>query len=133
MKLTTKSEYALLALIYIARHEKAGFIKIEAICEKYDISKKYLEQIFGPLRSARFIKTKTGASGGYQLAKPAAEISVASIVRLMDGALAPTGSVSKYYYSETPIHQEKKILRVMKDIRDYIARTLENLSLAELL
>jgi Rrf2 family transcriptional regulator, cysteine metabolism repressor len=133
MKLTTKSEYALLALIYIARNAKADFIKIEAICEKYDISKKYLEQIFGLLRSARLIKTKTGANGGYQLAKPAKEISVAAIVRLMDGALAPTGSVSKYYYSETPIHQEKKILKVMKDIRDYIARTLENLSLAELL
>ena len=42
MKLTTKSEYSLLALIYIARKEKANYIKIEDICSAYDIPKKYL-------------------------------------------------------------------------------------------
>ncbi len=133
MKLTTKSEYALLALIFIARHQNAGFVKIEGICERYDISKKYLEQILGALKHARFIKTKTVASGGYKLARPADKINVADIVRLMDGALAPTESVSKYFYAETPIEKEKKILKVLKDIRDYVARTLENLSLADLL
>jgi DNA-binding IscR family transcriptional regulator len=46
MKLTTKSEYLLLALIYIARHDKDSFIKIEDICSAYDIPKKYLEQLF---------------------------------------------------------------------------------------
>ena len=43
MKLTTKSEYSILALIHIARNEKKGFIKIEEICLKCGISKKYLE------------------------------------------------------------------------------------------
>ncbi len=42
MKLTTKSEYSILALIYIARNESKGFIKIEEICSEYDIPKKYL-------------------------------------------------------------------------------------------
>ena len=71
MKLTTKSEYSLLALIYIARNEEHGFIKVEDICKAYGISKKYLEQIFSSLEQARYIKTKTGVSGGYKLAKPA--------------------------------------------------------------
>jgi len=133
MKLTTKSEYSLLALIYIARHEDDEFIKIEDICTEYDISKKYLEQLLLFLRHNRYLKTKRGSSGGYQLARPAARINVAEIVRLMDGALAPTESVSKYFYSHTPLEKEKKMLGVLKDIRDYIVNKLEKLKLSDLI
>ncbi|MDD5295208.1 MAG: Rrf2 family transcriptional regulator, partial [Patescibacteria group bacterium] len=128
-----KSEYALLALIYIARHEKNGFIKIEDICEKYNLSKKYLEQLFFILKNSCYIKTKRGAEGGYCLAKPSGKITVAEIIRLMDGALAPTESVSHYFFSKTPLSQEKKIIKVLRGIRDYIADKLENLTLKELI
>ena len=132
MKLTTKSEYSILALIYLARNEKEDFVKIEDICSKYDISKKYLELLFTILKQNRYIKTKRGASGGYKLAKPASKINIAEIIRLMDGALASTESVSKYFYSDTPLAQEKKILPVFKDIRDYISNRLEALKLSDL-
>jgi Rrf2 family protein len=132
MKLTTKSEYSILALIYIARNEKKGLIKIEEICSKCDISKKYLELLFSTLRQNHYIKTRRGASGGYKLAKPASKITVAEIIRLMDGALAPTESVSKYFFSITPLGKEKKIIKVFKEIRDYISERLENLTLADL-
>lgn len=133
MKLTTKSEYSLLALIHIARHQDNGFVKIENICSRYNIDKKYLEQLFSVLKQSRLIKAKRGSSGGYKLARPAEKISVAEIIRVMDGALAPTESVSKYFFSNTPISKEKKVLKVFKDIRDYIANKLENLTLKELL
>ncbi len=132
MKLTTKSEYALLALIYIARHQEDGFVKIEQICREYDISKKYLEQLFIILKQNRLIKARRGTAGGYALAKPADKISFAQIIRLMDGALAPTESVSRYFFSPTPLQKEKKVLQVFKEIRDYLAQTLENLTLADL-
>jgi Rrf2 family transcriptional regulator, cysteine metabolism repressor len=132
MKLTTKSEYSLLALIFIARKEKANYIKIEDICSTYDIPKKYLEQIFIILKQNRYIKTKRGARGGYKLAKPAQEITVAEIARIMDGALAPSESVSKYFYSHTPLEKEKKIMDVLREIRDYISNRLENLKLSDL-
>jgi len=132
MKLTTKSEYTILALIHIARNEKKGFIKIEEICTTYDISKKYLELLFSTLRQNRYIKTKRGTGGGYKLAKPASKISVAEIIRLMDGALAPTESVSKYFFSNTPLGKEKKIIKVFKEIRDYVSKRLESLTLADL-
>ena len=132
MKLTTKSEYSILGLIYIARQKKATFVKIEEICSKHDISKKYLEQLFLILKQNRYLKTKRGASGGYTLAKPPSQISVAEIIRLMDGALAPTESVSKYFYSDTPLSSEKKIIKVFKEIRDYISNRLENLKLSDL-
>ena len=132
MKLTTKSEYSILALIYMARNEKKGFIKIEEICSKCDIPEKYLVLLFSILRQNRYIKTKRGSSGGYKLAKPASTISIAEIIRLMDGALAPTESVSKYFYSPTPLSGEKRLIKIVKEIRDYIANKLETLKLSDL-
>lgn len=132
MKLTTKSEYLLLALIYIARHEKDDFIKIEDICSEYDISKRYLEQLFFALKQNRYLRTKRGARGGYRLAIPAEEITVAEIARLMDGALAPTESVSKFFYAHTPLEKEEKVMKVLQEIRDYIANRLENLTISDL-
>lgn len=132
MKLTTKSEYSILALIYIARHQKKGFVKIEDICAKYDIPAKYLEQLFYVLKGNRYVQTKRGISGGYRLAKPSEKITIAEIVRLMDGALAPVESVSKYFYSHTKIEQEKKLIKVFREIRNFIANKLENLTLKDL-
>jgi len=132
MKLTTKSEYSLLALIYIARHGKNGFVKIEDICSAYDISKKYLEQLLSILKQNGFVRTRRGARGGYKLARPAAKISMASVVRVMDGALAPTESVSKYFFSHTPLEKEPRMMKVLKEIRNYIAKRLERLTLADL-
>jgi len=132
MKLTTKSEYALLALIYIARYGQKDFIKMEDICLEHNISKKYLEQLFFSLKRARYIKTRRGPEGGYQLAMPASKITVAQVVRLMDGALAPSLAVSKYFYSHTPLENEKKLMGVFKEIRDYISNKIERLKISDL-
>ncbi len=132
MKLTTKSEYSLLALIYIARRPWDEFVKIEEICSHYDISKKYLEQLFVILKQTGLLMAKRGAEGGYKLKRPPSRISVAEIIRLMDGALAPTESVSKYFFSHTPLEREEKLVAVLRQIRDYIAETLENLKLSDL-
>ena len=132
MKLTTKSEYSLLALIYIARNEEHGFIKMEDISKEYGISKKYLEQIFTSLKQARYIKTKTGSSGGYKLTKSAKKISVAEVIRLMDGAFAPTLAVSKYFFEHTPLEKEQKVMKAFKTIRDYISDKVERLKISDL-
>jgi Rrf2 family cysteine metabolism transcriptional repressor len=133
MKLTTKSEYSILALIYLARHQKQGFIKIEEIYKNCDIPKKYLELLFMILRQNRYIITRRGTSGGYKLTKPASEISIAEIIRLMDGAIAATASVSKYFFSDTPLAKEKKLMKVFGEIREYIADKLESLKLSDLI
>ena len=133
MKLTTKSEYSILSLIYIARSQNKNFIKIDDICSYYKIPKKYLEQLLIILKQNRYIKAKRGVGGGYRLNKIPQEISIAEIVRLMDGALAPTESVSTYFYSTTPLSKEEKVLKIFKKIRDFIADTLENSTLKDLL
>ena len=132
VKLSAKSEYACLALIDLAEHRGSGFTKIEGIAQRKRIPKKYLEQILLILKRARYLKSKKGPEGGYRLAKPPGKISVAEIVRLMDGALAPVESVSKYFYEATPIEQSKRLVSVFKDIRDYVSKKLEKTTFADL-
>jgi len=131
MKLTTKSEYSILALIYMARNEERGYIKMEEICEKCDIPQQYLVLLFSILRQSGYIKAKRGTSGGYKLGRPASKISIAEIIRVMDGALAPTESVSRYFFSATPLSSEKKLIKRFREIRDYVAEKLEGLTLAD--
>ena len=132
MRLTTKSEYSLLALIYIARYGKRRMVKVDEICAHYTIPKKYLEQLLSSLKRAGYVQTKRGAGGGYMLAKPASRIRIADVIRVMDGALAPTVSVSVYFHAVTPLANEKKIMRVFRDIRDYVSKRLEKLRLSDL-
>lgn len=133
MRLTTFSEYALIALIYLCRHRDAATVPLSKIVAERGLSAKYMERIMGELRRAGILVSVKGKSGGYRLALPPDKITIAQIVRLFDGPLAPTPSVSKYFYRKTPLEQEKKIHRLMKDIRNYIAKRMESLTLQDML
>ena len=132
MKLSTKSEYACLAMIELSRNYGKGVVNIQTVAERQSIPKKYLEQILLLLKTGGYVKSKKGAVGGYRLAKAPDRISMAEVVRLMDGALAPVGSVSRYFYEHTPIEKSRKLIAVFKDIRDYISDKMEKTTFAEL-
>jgi Rrf2 family cysteine metabolism transcriptional repressor len=112
MKLTSHSEYALLALVYLARRKTTGYVPVEAIAEAQNIPQRFLKQIMLALKHAKYVRSANGQHGGYCLAKPADQIALAEIIRLFDGALAPTESVSRYFYESTPIEKEKHLLKV---------------------
>ena len=131
MRLTTKSEYSLLALVTLARAKNGRYIKLSEICDKYKISHKYLDQLFITLRKKGLIVSKRGEHGGYRLGKKADKIYLADIIRIMDGALAPIDSVSKYFYAHSPLEKEKSILKIFKDIRDYVSNKLEKQKLSD--
>lgn len=133
MKLTTRSEYALLALLFLARHEGDEPVSGEVIAQEQGIPPKFLQQILLALKRARYVHSAKGQRGGYLLAKKPDEIALAEIVRLLDGALAPTESVSAYFYESTPIEREEKLLDVFREIRDYVAYKLEETTLADVM
>ena len=130
MKLTFRSEYALLALVYLARHTAEQYVTVETIAKAQAIPLKFLEQIMLALKRARYVTSSKGQHGGYRLAKAADQIALAEIIRLFDGALAPTESVSEYFYESTPIERDKNLIEVFKRIRDYVAEVLETTTLA---
>ena len=132
MKLTSRCEYALLALVYLARQQKEDYFSVANISSVQHIPEKFLEQILLTLKRAKYLRSLKGNKGGYALAKPAKEITLAEIIRLFDGALAPTESVSTYFYEPTPIEKEKNLISIFKDIRDYIATKLEKTTLADI-
>ncbi|HZQ08320.1 MAG TPA: Rrf2 family transcriptional regulator [Anaerolineae bacterium] len=133
MKLTSRSEYALLALVYLARQDPDDYVSVEAIAKNQKIPPKFLEQIMLALKHGRYVHSVKGQHGGYRLAKAPDKITLAEVIRLFDGALAPVESVSKYFYESTPIEKEKKLIHVFKKIRDMIAETLETTTLADVL
>jgi Rrf2 family protein len=134
MKLSRKSEYACLALIELSEnYESKKMIKIDEIAKKKNIPKKYLEQILLILKGEGLLKSVSGSNGGYMLLKAPEEITVAEVIRKIDGPLAPVNSVSKYFYEETPIEQSEKLLIVLKDIRDFVSQKLENTTFKDLI
>ncbi len=133
MKLTAKSEYALLALIYLARHQGEGWIPVQQIATAQGIPPRFLEQILLILTRQHYLKSAKGKQGGFQLIRPPDQIPLANIIRLFDGALAPTESVSIYFYDSTPVEREKKLLALFREIRDWIANKMETTTLADVL
>ncbi len=132
MRLTTLSEYGLLALIYLSRQDTGKSIPLSEIAKAQKLPVKYMEHIMQTLCRAGLLLSARGKMGGYRLRRSADKITVAEVVRLFDGPLAPTESVSKFFYRSTPIEKEKKLVSLMRDVRDYTARKLESVTITEL-
>lgn len=84
MKITTKSRYATRMVLDIALHDHDGPVQSRDIAARQNISLKYLEKLIRELRKAGLIESRRGPQGGHLLAKPADEITVGDIVRIME-------------------------------------------------
>ena len=87
MKLSTRARYGLKALIDLGLHSENEAVSLQSIAERQDISTSYLEQLMAMLKKAGLVKSSRGAYGGYQLGKPADEISVGEVLRVLEGSL----------------------------------------------
>lgn len=90
MRLTTKGHFAVTAMLDIALKEGCGPVTLAEISARQKISLSYLEQLFGKLRRHALVVSIRGPGGGYQLAKPARDISVAEIIVAVDESLDAT-------------------------------------------
>jgi Rrf2 family transcriptional regulator, cysteine metabolism repressor len=133
MRLTSRTEYALLALVYLARHTETDYVAVDEIAQAQGIPPKFLEQILLVLKRGTYLVSLKGQRGGYKLAKPPAEVNLAEVIRLLDGPLAPTDSVSKNFYRSTPIEKEEKLTGLFTQIRDCILSILEHTTLADVI
>lgn len=135
MKLSKKGEYALRALIELglAAEVKRDLVQVSELAEKEHMPVKFLEQIMQTLKGAGFVKSQRGKFGGYSLAKPAREITIGEIVRLIDGPLAPIGCVSQTAYEKCSCPDETHcgLRMLMLDVRNAIAGILDRYSIAD--
>lgn len=88
MKISTKGRYGLRFMVDLAGHDGLHPISLRDISERQGISEKYLWQVVSPLKAAGLIASTAGAQGGYQLTRPAAQITVYEILRSVEGDLS---------------------------------------------
>ena len=133
MRLTLRSEYALLALVHLGRRPAGELVSAGDIARAQRIPPRFLEQILLLLKRAGIVRSAKGRGGGFQLARAPGQITLAEVVRLLDGPLAPTESVSRYFRGQTPILREKRLTAFFREIRDLVAERMERTTLADML
>ena len=88
MRVSAKADYAVRAMIELAASEAGEPVKGERVAQAQSIPVRFLENILSDLRQAGLVRSQRGAEGGYWLARPAAEITVADVIRAVEGPLA---------------------------------------------
>lgn len=137
MRLSKRGEYGLRAMITLAESASEGeppvMMQIKEISQHEQISSKFLEQILLTLKHAGLLHSKMGVGGGYYLARPAREITLGQIFRVLDGPVAPIKCVSQMAYETCGCPDEETcgLRLVMSDVRNAIADIIDNTSLAD--
>jgi Rrf2 family cysteine metabolism transcriptional repressor len=85
ISITSKSPYALSALVELYGHGDRGPVPIAELARRREIPAQFLEQLFATLRRAGILRSQRGVKGGYSFARPATEITVLELVELLDG------------------------------------------------
>src|ERR1044071_1522178 len=134
MRLSTRGEYALRALLVLGLNYGPHVVRIQTISAEQNIPKRFLEQILNDLKSAGVVESKRGIAGGYRLARPPQHITLAAVLRHVEGALAPVSCVSERFYEKCSCPDEARcaIRSVMKEARDAVVRIVEKLTVADL-
>jgi Rrf2 family protein len=132
MHLSKKAEYALRALVAIARQPRAWQVQELSRAEK--IPDKFLEQILLILRRGGLLTSKRGLGGGYTLHKPASEITLGEVIAIMDGPLAPVPCAAENPSEKCtcPNPQTCPIRKVMIDFRQEMEATINRQTIEDL-
>jgi len=130
VRISAKVDYAVRAAVQLAASEGAGPVKGDEIAAAQDIPINFLENILSLLRNAGFVMSRRGADGGYWLAIPADQITIADIVRVIDGPLAAVrgGRPSE---AEFP-HPAAPLRDVWVAVRASLRAVLEEVTLADI-
>ena len=133
MRLSTRSKYGLRALMDMAAHSDENATRLKDLAKRNNIPVKFLEQIFLALRNSGVVHSQVGAHGGYTLARPATQITLGEVIRVLDGTIAPVSCTSQIAYEKCSCPDERLCpLRVsMNQVRDAIVAVVDNTTLAD--
>jgi Rrf2 family iron-sulfur cluster assembly transcriptional regulator len=128
MRLSTKGRYSVTAMLDLAIHDEAGPVTLADISQCQGISLSYLEQLFSNLRKSGLVKGVRGPGGGYRLAKPASEISIAQIICAVDESVDSTNCKGK---GDCMDGERCLTHELWVDLSDRLYQFLDNISLAK--
>jgi len=132
MRLSTKGEYASRAMLELSLRYAQGPLHIREISSAQHIPERFLEQILLLLKRAGYLRSRKGHQGGYALAKPPSAITVAEVIRVMDGPLAPIDCVSVMSHEACPMEGTCGLRWLWKEVRDAVAQILERTTFDDL-
>jgi Rrf2 family protein len=135
MKLSKRGEYALRALQHLARLYGEGPVPNRDLAAQNNIPSRFLEQILLELKHGRLVRSQKGPHGGYYLARSPEQITLAEVVRLLDGPLAPVSCVSEIAFEPCgcPDMESCGLRKVMQEVRDMVSEKMEATTLADLI
>ena len=131
-QLSKRTQYGLRALYALAREYDCGPVLITRLSQQEAIPQKFLEQILLSLKATGLVSSKRGKGGGYFLAQPPEKVTLASVIRLMEGPIAPLPCASETRFrkcDECPDIETCGTRFVMKNVRDAMAQILEEATL----
>ncbi len=133
MKVSTRGEYGVRAMVALAKHYGDGPVSLVAIAQDSSVPSTYLEQLIAPLRRADLVHSTRGAQGGYELSRPPASIRVGDVYRVMEGPVAPMDCVSEDEAEQTcPLIIGCETRPVWLKVRDSIIEALDSTTLEDL-
>jgi Rrf2 family protein len=132
VNISTKSEYGLRALIYLASHSERETIPAREIAEKWSVPLKYLEHILKSLKDAGLIEGQVGVGGGYRLSRASTLITAGEVIRIMDGPIAPIGCVSTYHYEACQFETSCGLQSLWSRTRAAILGVIDSTTIADL-
>src|SRR5215211_6007458 len=134
MKVSTRGEYGVRAMVALAKHYGDGPVSINIVAKESLVPYAYLEQLIVPLRRAGLVESKRGAQGGYTLTRSPEIMTVGEVYRVMEGPVAPMDCVSEDEADQTcPLIEGCETRPVWLKVRDSIVDALDSLTLADLL
>ncbi|MDR3288085.1 MAG: Rrf2 family transcriptional regulator [Peptococcaceae bacterium] len=133
MKLSTKGQYGVRAMMDLAQHTGEGPISLKSVAKRQAISEPYLEQLISSLRKAGLVKSVRGVQGGYTLGREPDEIRIGDIIRVLEGPIAPVHCVSERDPAECNQLHTCMTRPVWEKVRDSIAGVVDAITLADLI
>ena len=138
MMFSTKAEYGVRIMAHLAAHDGDTPVSLSVIADAECLPLAYLEHLVQRLRRAELVDSRRGAHGGYTLARPPTEISMAEVVAALEGDIAPIECISAQADGTLVCAREAQLDRVCPTkvlwtrVQGSIVRTLEDISLSEL-
>ncbi|GHA06854.1 RrF2 family transcriptional regulator [Streptomyces echinoruber] len=129
MRISARADYAVRAALQLAASRDDEPLKAEAIADAQDIPHKFLESILNDMRRGGLVLSRRGGNGGYRLAKPAESISIADVIRVVDGPLVSVRGVRPPDLSYTG--PAESLLPLWIALRSHVREILEGVSLAD--
>ena len=125
MRVSAKVDYALRAAVELAALESEWPVKGERLASGQEIPLRFMENILGELRQAGIAASKRGADGGYMLARPPADITLADVIRAVDGPLANIGGLrpDQLEYDGTAAPMKDVWVAVRSSLRSVLEHT----------